>query len=204
MKKLMILFVTLTIVLSITGADRANALAYLGADIAISGTNYSDISSERRWFEIGTDIYTFWDWQGVMGGEFGWVEYEAYLTTGNWNVGLNAINFGRLGSEDWYPSFMLYNSFNDDIITIQSSDTEVHNGFTNIDISEDGLYSFRYTWINDKWGPENYYPPRDANIRIKSAFFDNTSTQAVPEPTTLILMGGGFIGLGLVRRFRRK
>ncbi len=185
-KKLLAGFALGVFLLSLTSL--VGATPYTGSDIELLGNGYT--SASNRWSDVGDGaIYTAWANE--------WVEYETYLTAGNWNIGLNVINHGYLGS-GWYTQFRIDNTVGS-TITIPASDTEVNNGFININLATDDDYTVRYTWIND-----SYDPPRDANIQINSVFFDDTSTAPVPEPSTILLMGIGLLGLVGYSRKRSK
>lgn len=202
MKKTWILVIAVLMVAGVSTS--VYALPYVGADIEFAGKNYSDISKlgttvqsgGNEWYVEGDAIWTAWANQ--------WVEYTANLTEGNWNIGLNVINHGNLGS-GWYSQFEVLNSANNTKIYIPASDTEVNHGFVNVNIgiADAGDYTVRYTWKNDKYAP-NMNPPQDANIQINSAFFDNTETAPVPEPSTMLLLGAGLIGVGVWRRKTQK
>jgi hypothetical protein len=186
-----------TVVFLFCTTPSAFATPYAGADIELLGNGYSDISEIRdtyisgdpNWFN-GTDgaIWTAWS------GE--WVEYTTALTTGNWNIGLNVINHGNLGS-GWYSQFSVNGAGT--TLNIVASDSEINYGYLNLDLVE-GLYTIRYTWLNDQFAPNQGL---DANIQINSVFFDNTATAPVPEPATLVLLGSGLAGLAFYRRKKR-
>ncbi|MBD3170723.1 MAG: PEP-CTERM sorting domain-containing protein [candidate division Zixibacteria bacterium] len=201
MKKYLILMAIMMLSALSIGAGNAEALIYHGADITMMGRQYSDISSTSTWWVLGTEIAT--PFSNQHGPEYGWIEYETYLTAGNWNVGLNVSNWGYIGDGSEYDGFLVANSFNGQTMRIEANETEINNGYFNIDIEEDGYYSFRYSWLNDYYNTDGEIPV-DANIRINSVFFDDTSTDPVPEPATMLLMGTGILGMGLVRRLRRK
>lgn len=179
-------------------ATSVYAVPYTGADIELLGNEYSAISEIRdnyisgdpNWFN-GQDgaIWTAWAGQ--------WVEYSANLTAGNWNIGLNVINHGNLGT-GWYSRFQVSNGFGQ-VFSIDASDYEVNGDFFNVDLGA-GMYTVRYTWLNDQYAPNQGL---DANIQINNAFFDNTDTAPVPEPATFILLGSGLAGLALYRRKRK-
>lgn len=188
-------------VLFLLPAHGALASPYTGADIEMLGVNYSAISSrdmsntpqsgEKTWYS--TDSGAVWTAWGNL-----WVDYSAFLDVGNWNIGLNVINHGNLGDDGWYSQFEIFNSLSNETITALASDDDSYAGYFNQEITTAGLYTIRYTWKNDK-----YAKPLDANIQINSAFFDNTATTPVPEPTTLLLMGSGLVGLAARRQHKR-
>jgi hypothetical protein len=156
--------------------------AYSGADIVLKGIEYSAIApsdmagEECQWMVDGDAMVTFWsrpDCQAVMGVPM-WIEYTARLTPGIWRFGINAINFGALGDDPvWYPEFWVRSSLNLDVIRIPASDVEVHAGYTEVEVSSEGDFTVRYWWVNDK---SDFVgdPPRDANLKIVSVFFDKT------------------------------
>ena len=181
-----ILTANFIMLLAVFAAHTVKATPYTGSDIELFGNEYSDISARgnQKWFDVaGGSIYTAWSNL--------WVEYSVSLDAGNWNVGLNVTNHGNIGNDDWYSFFQVQNSFTNELVNIEASDSETNFGFMNLDLKE-GDYTVRYTWLNDKWGPSEGL---DANIQIDSVFFDNTATAPVPEPTTMLLFGTGLIGL---------
>lgn len=156
------------------------------ANIILDGSNYSGISgiyegSTNGWFVEEDSIFTKWDFEPI-GGTGMWVEYEAYLTEGEWNIGLCAINWGDLGPDpEWYPYFELSviltyenDTLADGIITVPASDTNLNSGYYNIEVPENGLYMVRFTWLNDKaeGTRSDGSPGLDANIKIARVFFD--------------------------------
>lgn len=174
------------------------ATSYTGADIERTGVEYSDILSidqpgVRDWSSMAdSSIWTAWARQ--------WVEYSADLDEGNWNIGLNVTNiYGELG-HDWYSAFEIKNSLNSTLVSIPASTTDINYGFINQDLAA-GTYTIRYTWLNDKWDGGNGL---DANIQITSAFFDNTATEPVPEPATILLFGAGIMGMAAANKRKKK
>ena len=143
------------------------------ATIFQQGNDYS--AKGGRWFEpTGQNfIRTYWSRQ--------WVEYTAFLTPGRWTIGLNVKNYGNLGS-NWYDSFKVRSSVNNDLLSITASQTEAFYDFTTFDVTSSDLLTVRYTWLNDKWGGRNDPLRRDANIQIESAFFNR-----VPVANSLLL-----------------
>lgn len=155
-----------------------NAAPYLSADIVRDGDQYSDISMLAEfpltfegpgWIIDSGVAWSAWTWNED------WIEYTPELNKGNWNIGLNAINhtidMGLGNDPEWYEQFEIKieieNALTGQII-VPASDTEENNGFVNIDLL-DGVYTVRFTWLNDKYEPSTY---RDANIQINSVFFD--------------------------------
>jgi len=177
MKRLTILILALTIISG--GYLHINAAPYLSADIVRDGDQYSDISMLAElpvkfegpgWIIDPGVAWSFWAYVED------WIEYTAELNSGNWNIGLNAINhtsddMGLGNDPEWYEQFEIKIEIENTLtgqIIVPASDTEVNNGFVNIDLLDD-IYTVRFTWLNDKFEPSIY---RDANIQINSVFFD--------------------------------
>lgn len=186
------------IFLALCVSTTAMATAYTSDDIMIAGSDYSAASKVgttprsggHEWYVDGTSIWTAWASQ--------WVEYEAYLVEGTWNIGLNAINHGNLGDGDWYTAFTITSDFESttETLIISASDDEEFYSYFTTQILEAGTYTIRYTWINDQYAPSLGY---DANIEITSVFFDDLST---PEPATFLLTGIGLLAFARVSRKR--
>ncbi len=168
------------------------AAPYTGSDITFTGSQYTNFSgwvngSTPGWSLVGTAMCSAWSSQ--------WVEYTATLTSGNWNIGLNAINSGYLGT-GWYSYFSV--DINGQTVNVTASDTEVFAGYINVNLSSTTTYVVRYTWLNDACDGVS----RDANIKIMDVFFDNTATVPdeiggvpVPEPGTWLLMSAALLAL---------
>ena len=154
------------------------------SEIILNGNDYSAISGfwdgvTPGWQTEGDAILTWWD-PVSSGGTDIWVEYEADLTKGNWNIGLCAINHFYFGDDglgtdpDWYPQFELSNTLTGDIIIVPASDTSLNSGYFNFEVLTDGLYSVRFRWLNDQTEGEqpDGRPILDANIKIVRVYFD--------------------------------
>ncbi len=161
--------------------------------IAQNGNEYSSISRLYQkdpkvtgWIKLNDgSIYSPWARH--------WAEYTAFLTKGVWDIGLNASNHGNLDL-GWYDTFKVRSRLTDtaliteEILAIKASDTQSHPALSRVDIATDGVYTVRYTWLNDKWGGRTDPLHRDANIQINSVFFNR-----VPEPSSLALLTLGAI-----------
>jgi len=164
------------------------------ADIILNGSDFSDISnvtpsygdgSEYGWLVEGNSIWSFWDYAPFEGTRTPrrWVEYEAYLTEGKWNIGLCAINLNVWANgedldpntSDLYPYFEVSNSLSDDIIMIPASDILLNSGHVSLEIPKEaeGRYTVRFWWLNDYFEilPDGKNQI-DANIKIARVFFD--------------------------------
>lgn len=176
----------------------SNATPITDTRIIQLGNEYSAISSAyqknpkmKGWIELKDgSIYSPWARQ--------WTEYTAYLTRGVWDIGLNVINHGYLGKNNWYNTFKVRSTLtdtallNNEILKITASDNDMHYGLSSIDILAAGNYTVRYEWLNDKWGGRHDPQHRDANIQIQSVFFNR-----VPEPSSLALLLLGAVALML-------
>jgi len=174
-------------------AAPAQADSFGFADLVLSGSDYSSSgSSGSGWTDLSGGVtYTAWK---------GWVEYEVYLTAGEWNLGLEVINRGYLGT-DWYSSFKVRDSITGQTMSIPASDDVAYIGQQTAEIFSDGLYTIRFSWLNDQYGP-GFDPVRDANIQINRVFFDKVSPQGgAPEPASGLLMASA---LGFAAWLRRR
>jgi hypothetical protein len=176
--------VLLAILISLGLEFSVHAEEYICDGIILAGADYSDISNV---WDIAQPDIDGWEVVGdviVSGWADHWVEYSTELSAGNWRIGLNAINqWGPLPSG--YIHFEVLTELYDDdqeilsgTIEIPASDAEVNHSFVDIDIDSDGLYTVRYTWLNDAIGP-----CADANIQINSVFFCKN------EEDPLVLIG---------------
>lgn len=168
--------VLLCLLLFISLAATLHAAAYSSPyiDIVQNGRSFSNFSGWYNnpvsgWFDSGSTIYSAWS--GV------WAEYTAYLTPGNWNIGINVQNSGQLDSR--YPAFQVQNSLNGQILNIAASQTEINYGYVNTNITQAGNVTVRFTWLND-W----CVSPYDANIIYNSVFFDNTANATLSASNT--------------------
>lgn len=185
----------LALVSPLAGAGPAGAYNYEMADLVLEGQDWS-ASGSRQWYLDSDTGATYTNWSG-------WVEYQVYLTAGNWNFGLEAVNRGYLGT-DWYSAFRIRDSITGQVMKVPASDSDPAVVFRNVDIMSDGLYKVRFSWLNDKWDP-NLSRTHDANIQINKVFFDNTATTpgtGAPEPGTLLLLGSALAGAAAWRRRR--
>ncbi len=185
---------------------QARAYSYQTADLVLQGMDWvaSGANNNRRQWYVDTGsgaTYTNWT---------GWVEYQVNLAAGNWNFGLEVINRGYLG-QGWYESFQIRDSITGQVMEAPASDTQASVVFRNVDIFSNGLYTIRYSFLNDKWDPKRERT-HDANLQINKVFFDNTATipggspgAAAPEPGSMLLLASGLGGLAAWRaRCRHK
>lgn len=198
----------------------ASAAPYTGADIELNGIEYSARSGvpllHGDWcVEDGTAIAAR---EGSFPGI--WVQYKVTLTPGNWVFGVNVINSesADLGPDpEWFPSFhfdvnavpFFVFGFIDywwTGIAITASDSEEHHWVSDgsgeyIDDACDVTVTLTWT---DEGAWNDIWDPIQARVRINSVFFDNLDTAPVPVPSTMLLLGSGFIGLVGFRRKWRK
>ena len=177
-------------------AAPAGADSYSTADLILDGSEYSNSgSSGKGWTNLtGGATYTAWK---------GWVEYEVYLTAGEWTFGLEVINRGYLGS-DWYSSFKVQDSITNQVMSIAASDEVANVGTQTAEILSDGVYTIRFSWLNDQYSTA-YNPVRDANIQINKVFFDkNTPSAGAPEPASGVLLASAMGFAAWLRRRDRR
>lgn len=176
-------------------ASWARADNFDSAELILAGSAYSASGSNGKgWYDVGDGAtYTAWT---------GWVEYEVYLTAGEWTYGLEVINHGYLGS-GWYSTFHVKESITGQTMYIPASDDVAYIGQQTAEIFSDGLYTIRFSWLNDQYG-SSYSPVRDANIQINSVFFTKSTPSAgTPEPASGLLLASAVGLVAWVRRRRR-
>ncbi len=191
----------------------ALATPYTGSDIELHGTDfssiyggttYNDLTGHSYYWGTAADNAIYTKWANL------WVKYSVSLTKGNWNIGLNVINYAdTLGSSGWYPSFNISSTLNGPNVnnenyslSIPASSTEVNYAYFNLEIQTAGDYTIKYSWTNDKYDES---AGQDANIEIVNAFFDNTATSApVPEPASILLLATGLAGLAGSKTRKKK
>ncbi len=166
------LVLTLAVALPTTPGS-VDAAPYVGADLVFDGSDFSAVSAlkssptEDGWTIEGSAIWTNTADQ--------WAEYDVELTAGRWVTGIEAINEGSLGDDPfWYPFYELTVDPGGEPLYMPASDSELQHGFVELDVPVDGVYTVRFTWLNDLADGE--LPgggfERDANIRIERVFFD--------------------------------
>ncbi len=192
MKKLVITFVV--ILISLAFSMPVLSIQYPDPEIEIDGINFSN--SSGGWEVEGTSVFNY---------SVGWVQYEAVLEAGSWyNIGLNAINHSYgLPLPPGYSNYEIELSFGpgEDIpFYVPASLDEIHYGYTPVLIETAGLIPFRFNWVNDEYA-ENQY---DANLKITSVFLDPFLPNQVPEPSTVLLLSIGLVGLLAVGRKKMK
>ncbi|NUM36990.1 MAG: hypothetical protein HUU50_20815 [Candidatus Brocadiae bacterium] len=198
MQKMLYLIFFIIFTMSIAAAPYSTPFV----DITQTGMEFSNFAGwysdpVSGWMPYGDgSIYTAW---GNL-----WLEYTAFLTPGNWNIGINVQNAGQLDSR--YPNFNIYNTLNNSYLYIPASQNEVNHGYVNINLTQSTNVTVRYTWTND-W----CISPYDANIIVVSAFFDNTATTApilnateAPEPGAIFLLAIGSFALACLGRNQAK
>lgn len=123
-------------------------------------------------------------------------------TTGEWYVatfGISSVNNVSVDLGDWdadYDTLKLYafDSFNN-LIGVDS-DLNPYSTYGGLTLSVTTLTNIAYVWFNET-GNNDFATGYPGSI-----YFDNFTYNTVPEPSTLLLLGSGLIGLAAFGRKR--